>query len=236
MAAVDAGRAGPAGPLALSLAQWRSVLSGVRAASERANLPLIAGGVAFFGLMAAIPGIAALVALVGVLGEPAWVGEQIRALAGVAPDAVVSVIYSEISRLLAARDESLVLGALFNLALALWSALQGTRWTLMALTAVNRRAEPRALVRRFLAAGTFTLYGLGLGALAVMLMGVAPIALALLPMNGAAETLLLVCCAGRFSAAPPSPSLSSSTVGARTGARRHGVGFGRAPCSRLCFG
>lgn len=191
MAASPAERPAPAGPLSLTAAQWRCVLRSVNAASTRANLPLIAGGVAFFGLMAAIPGIAALVALVGIVGEPDWVGDQIRALAGVAPDAVVAIVHAEVTRLLAASDQPLLAGALFNLALALWSALQGTRWTLMALTAVNRRAEPRALVRRFLAAGTFTLYGLGLGALAVLLMGAAPIALAVLPMGAAAETLLL---------------------------------------------
>ncbi|MBI1186011.1 MAG: hypothetical protein GC206_01490 [Alphaproteobacteria bacterium] len=180
------------GPLALSLTQWRSVLRATYAATERANLPLIAGGVAFFGLMAAIPGVAALVAIVGVFGEPAWVGQQIRMLSGVAPDSVVSIIYQEVTRLLDARRESLLAGALFNLALALWGALQGTRWTLMALTSVNRRAEPRALLRRFVIAGVLTLYGLGLGALAILILGVAPVALAFLPMERAAETALLV--------------------------------------------
>ena len=44
-------------------------------------------------------------------------------------------------RLLLAQNDTLFAGALFNLLLALWSAVQGTRWVLMALTAVNRRAE-----------------------------------------------------------------------------------------------
>ena len=41
----------------------------------------------------------------------------------------------------------------------LTGALQGTRWTLMALTAVNRRAEKRKAIGRYVAAGMFTLYG-----------------------------------------------------------------------------
>jgi membrane protein len=179
------------GPLNLSPADWWCVLKGVGATMERANLALISAGVAFFGLMAIIPGLAALIALVGLFGDPAWIGQQIRALGGVAPDAVVSIIHDQVQHLLEARDDTLVFGALFNLLLALWSAVQGTRWALIALTAVNRRAEKRRALGRLLAAGTFTLYGFGLSVLAVLLMGAAPLALAFLHIERGAEVLLL---------------------------------------------
>jgi membrane protein len=179
------------GPHKLSLQDWVCVLRGVGATMERANLALISAGVAFFGLMAVIPGLTALIALVGLFGDPAWIGEQIWALGGVAPDAVVSIIYEQVHRLLNAQDGTLVFGALFNLLLALWAALQGTRWVLIALTSVNRRAEKRRALGRYLAAGAFTLYGLGLSVLAVLLMGVAPVALAFLHIEHGAEILLL---------------------------------------------
>ncbi|MEZ6023973.1 MAG: YihY/virulence factor BrkB family protein [Hyphomonadaceae bacterium] len=181
-----------AGPLSLSLSDWWCVLQGVRATAERANLALISAGVAFFGLMAVIPGIAAVVALVGLFGDPAWLGQQIEALGGVAPDAVVTIIHEQVTRLLTSRGDTLVLGALFNLLLSLWSALQGTRWTLMALTAVNRRAEPRKALKRFIAAGMFTLYGVGLSVLAVLLMGVAPLAFAFLNLQTGVEIWVLL--------------------------------------------
>ncbi|ANP45160.1 YhjD/YihY/BrkB family envelope integrity protein [Candidatus Viadribacter manganicus] len=134
-------------PWSLSPSQWWCVLQGVTATAERANLALISAGVAFFGLAAVIPGIAAVVAFVGLFGDPAWIGDQIRALGGVAPDAVVAIIHEQITRLLSQSSDSLAWGALFNLVLALWSALQGTRWVLMALTAVNRRAEKKTDLR-----------------------------------------------------------------------------------------
>jgi membrane protein len=180
------------GPLSLAPRDWWCVLNGVRATAERANLALIAGGVAFFGLMAVIPGIAALVALVGLFGDPAWIGDQIAALGGLAPDAVVSIIGAQVAQLLAARDDTLLGGALLNLAIALWSGLQGTRWALMALTAVNRRADKRGGWERYLKAGVFTLSGIGLGVLAVVLMGVAPLVLAFLHFESGAEAMLLV--------------------------------------------
>ena len=103
------------GPLSLSPRDWWCVLQGVRNTAERANLALIAGGVAFFGLMAVIPGIAALVALVGLFGDPAWIGDQIAALGGLAPDAVVTIIHTQVTRLLETRSDTLLSGALLNL-------------------------------------------------------------------------------------------------------------------------
>ncbi len=179
------------GPLSLSPHQWLEVLKGVGATAERANLALMSAGVAFFGLLAVIPGIAALIALVGLFGDPQLIGRQVQALGGVAPDAVVSIIYEQVQRLLETRHDTLVIGAVFNMALSVWSALQGTRWGLIALTAVNRRAEKRKALRRYLAAGTFTLYGFGLSVLAVLLMGVAPVVLAFLHVETGAEVLML---------------------------------------------
>ena len=178
-------------PFSLTLSQWACVLRGVAATAERANLALISAGVAFFGLMAVIPGIAAVVAFVGIFGDPAWIGDQINALGGVAPDAVVNIIHDQVMRLLSQSGDTLAWGALFNFILALWSALQGTRWVLMALTAVNRRAEKRRALGRYIAAGMFTLYGLGLSVFAILLMGVAPVALAFINADSGAEILLL---------------------------------------------
>jgi membrane protein len=180
------------GPLSLTASDWWSVLKGVRATAERVNLGLIAGGVAFFGLMAAIPGIAAIVALVGLFGDPTWIEDQIQALGGLAPDAVVSIIHAQATRLLATHSDTLVAGTIFNLFIALWSALQGTRWTLMALTAVNDHAEQRSVLRRFLSAGMFTLSGIGLSVLAVSTMGAMPLILSFLHVETGMEALLLV--------------------------------------------
>lgn len=179
------------GPHKLTFSDWWCVIKGVGATMERANLALIAAGVAFFGLMAIIPGLAAMISLVGLFGDPSWIGQQIRALGGIAPDAVVTIIYEQVDRLLSTRNDTLLVGAIFNLLLAMWSAVQGTRWALIALTAVNRRAEKRRAFGRYIAAGTFTLYGLGLSVLAVLLMGVAPVALAFLHIEHGAELMLL---------------------------------------------
>ncbi len=181
-----------AGPLSLSPAEWWCVLSGVNATSQRVNLALVSAGVAFFGLMAVIPGVAALVALLGLFGDPNLINGLLQALAGIAPDAVVSIIAAQVQHLISARAGALLLGTLFNLVLALWSALQGTRVLLMALTLVNRRAEERSFLRRYVTAGVFTLYGLGLSILTVLMIGVVPLALSLMHAETGVEALALV--------------------------------------------
>lgn len=180
------------GPLSLSPDEWWCVLKGVNATSQRVNLALISAGVAFFGLMAVIPGVAALVALLGLFGDPTLINGSLEALGGIAPDAVMSIIAAQVQRLVQARTDALVLGTLFNLALSLWSALQGTRVLLMALTLVNRRAEERSFLRRYVTAGVFTLYGLGLSILSVLVIGVVPVALSLMHAETGVEALLLV--------------------------------------------
>ncbi len=180
------------GPLSLSPSQWLGVLKDVRDNAERSNLALISAGVAFFGLLAAVPGLAALIAFVGIIGEPVWVAEQVRALRGVAPDAVVTTIHTEVERLLQTTGQPLLAGALFNLVLAIWSAMQGTRWVLVALSTLNDHAPPRKFIRRYLAAGQFTLLSLGLGTISIALLGVAPLALAFVPLDGNVETFLLL--------------------------------------------
>jgi hypothetical protein len=199
------------GPLSLTASDWWSVLKGVRATAERVNLGLIAGGVAFFGLMAAIPGIAAIVALVGLFGDPTWIEDQIQALGGLAPDAVVSIIHAQATRLLATHSDTLVAGTIFNLFIALWSALQGTRWTLMALTAVNDHAEQRSVLRRFLSAGMFTLSGIGLSVLAVSTMGAMPLILSFLHVETGMEARPLAKSC-RYMRQPPARALTKNRL------------------------
>ncbi|WP_395644630.1 YihY/virulence factor BrkB family protein [Terricaulis sp.] len=180
------------GPFSLSPAQWWCVARGVRATARRTNLALISAGVAFFGLMAVIPGVAALVSLIGLFADPHLVAQMVGAMRGVAPDAAVSIITDQVRRLLETRSDALLAGTFINVIISLWSALQGTRVVLMALTLVNRRAEQRSAFRRYVQAGVFTLYGMALSLLAVLVMGVAPVALAFLHFDSGMEVLLLV--------------------------------------------
>ncbi|MEJ0023195.1 MAG: hypothetical protein WDN76_06980 [Alphaproteobacteria bacterium] len=75
----------PSHLLEITSRQWRALLRDAARDAGRDNLGLVAAGVAFFALMAVFPSLAAVVAMYGLLGDPAGVGAQIDALSGVAP-------------------------------------------------------------------------------------------------------------------------------------------------------
>ncbi|HWA01791.1 MAG TPA: YihY/virulence factor BrkB family protein [Caulobacterales bacterium] len=182
----------PYSPASLSLAQWWCVFREVRSASRRANLNLVSAGIAFFALMAIIPGLAATLALFAAFGDPRFLADQLQALRGIAPDAVLDILDDQVRRLLAIDRGALFAGGLLNIALSLWSALQGVRWLLLSLTIVNRRTERRRWFRQYVVAGLFTLGGVAMVTFTALLLGGAPLVLARLRLSASAETWTLM--------------------------------------------
>jgi membrane protein len=54
-------------------------------ASNEKNLPLVAGGVTYYVLLALFPGLAALVSIYGLVANAAQVEQQIEVLSGLLP-------------------------------------------------------------------------------------------------------------------------------------------------------
>lgn len=179
-------------PIELSRKDWWCVLQQVGKRADQTYLQLVAAGVAFFGLLALIPGFAALLALYGLIGDPNVVWQQIAALRGVAPDPVIDLIGEQAARLLSADSGALALGGLVTLVLSLWSALQGVRWFLLALTIVNRRAEKLKWFRRYVTAAGFTLSAIAVVMVAVLALGVAPLMLNFFYVGDHVETIILI--------------------------------------------
>jgi membrane protein len=164
----------PKSPLALSIAEWRDLLWGAWNDGFRDNLGLIAAGVAFFALMALFPALSALVAVYGLVGDPTGVAKQIDALVGIAPAPVIQIAREQLDRLVNARTDILALHGLVSLVIALWSAQQGTRSFLRALTIINERTRRRRFFRRYLVGGAFTLGAVAVAAITVFLFALAP--------------------------------------------------------------
>ncbi|HVY85354.1 MAG TPA: YihY/virulence factor BrkB family protein [Caulobacterales bacterium] len=181
----------PYSPASLTPAQWWCVLKEVNNQFNRTNLNLVSAGIAFYALMAIIPGLAATLALFGYFGDPSFIAEQTRALRGIAPDAVLDILNTQAARLLGVDRSALLAGGLVNIALSLWSALQGARWVLLSLTIVNRRTERRHWFRQYVVAGLFTLGGIGMITFTALVLGGLPLALSALRLHADIETWML---------------------------------------------
>lgn len=165
-------------PTGIPFKGWRDVVLRVYHAFNDNNLSIIAAGVSFYGMLAIFPGVAAFVAVYGLVQDPASVVAQIQQLAGVVPPQVIATVTDQMTQVAARPQASLGFALLFTLALALWSARKGTTALMIALNVVYAERERRNLFVKIAVslALTFAIV-LGLSAVALLAAGV-PLVLA----------------------------------------------------------
>ena len=136
---------------------WRRILGRVWLGIGRDHLSIIAAGVAFFGTLAIFPAIAAVIALYGLVADPAQVSESLRAARPLLPADVFAMIEGQVAALVDARTSKLGLASLVSLALALWSARAGVTALMEGLNVVYRESDTRSLVVQYLISLALTL-------------------------------------------------------------------------------
>ncbi len=86
---------------------------------------MIAAGVAFYGMFAIFPAVAAVIALWGFLADPDVVEEQLGLLRAFVPDDAYSVLTRQVERLIRTNESTLGLTTLISTGVALWSTRAG---------------------------------------------------------------------------------------------------------------
>ena len=156
---------------------------------DKKNLGLIAAGVAFYAMLAVFPGLAAVIALWGVIGDPGLVLQEMQQLDGLMPAEVEAVIIGQVAALAAADGLQLGWASLVSVGIAIWSARAGAAALIQGLNAVydvpNRGGLWHYATALFL---TFALIGVALTALLCVV--IAPIVLALVPFEWATQLAL----------------------------------------------
>jgi len=166
---------------------WKDVALRVKTQVGENHLSIIAAGVAFYLLLAFVPALAALVALYGMLGDPQAIGERVAALAGVLPAEAMALIEEQLRRLAATPRGALGAGALFGIALSVWSGTRGTRALIDSLNVAYDERESRGFIHLNLLALALTLALVVFVLVALALVAVLPLALARLGLDGALE-------------------------------------------------
>lgn len=149
---------------------------------DRTNLGLIAAGCAFFGMVAIFPAIAAVIALFGIVADPGIVGDQMELLRDIMPAEAYSVFASQVMGLLNTRNETLGWASGLSILLALWSARAGVAAVIRGLNEIHGRGN-RGGLHHALVALTLTIALVGVALSALILVVVAPVALAFLPLG-----------------------------------------------------
>jgi membrane protein len=160
------------------------VLSTYETASDRA-IGLTAAGVAFYGMLALFPGLAAVIAIWGLVADPHVLLDQLEILRGILPADVFSLVETQITTLANAHTGQLGWAGLLSTLLAIWSARSGVAAMILALNRLHGRRN-RSSLRHYLMAFGLTL-ALVIGAIVTLsAIVIAPIVLAFVPLGPAA--------------------------------------------------
>jgi membrane protein len=163
---------------------WWDILKRVGGGIAEKNLSLIAAGAAFYAFLAIPSAFAALVSLYGLAFNPANVRQQVLAMVGIVPDAAITLVANELMGLTTQSTQSLGLGFLVSVVIALWSAKSGMTSIMSALNIAYDETEKRGLLLYYATAFTLTATVVLFSVVALALIAVLPAVIALLPFPG----------------------------------------------------
>ena len=126
---------------------WWQVLKRVYAEAGEDNVGLIAAGVAFYGFLALVPLLGALVLTYGLVVDPGDVPKQLSALTSIVPAEAAKLINEQVVAVVNTASDKKGLGLLAALALALYGAMKGAGAIVTALNVVYEERETRGFIR-----------------------------------------------------------------------------------------
>jgi membrane protein len=180
MAAVtDAERHGRAAeePTDIGAPGWKAVALRTKEQFRSDNVTILAAGVAFYLLLALAPALAAVLAVYGMVSDPADVGSQIKSFSGALPADMQNLLEQQLRTAAAASSSKLGLGLVIGVVLAVLGASKGARALVQTINIAYDEEETRGFLKLRLLALAITL-----GFMVVIV--VALLALTVLPAIG----------------------------------------------------
>ncbi len=144
-------------PAAIPARGWWQVLKRVYAEGQADNIGLIAAGVAFYGFLALIPLLGALVLTYGLVVAPSEVGKQMQAISGALPADAARLINEQLASIVSTAANKKGWGLLLALLLAFYGAMKGASAIIIALNVAYEQPETRSFIKKTLVAATVTL-------------------------------------------------------------------------------
>jgi membrane protein len=127
------------------------------------QVPLLAAGVAFYAFLAIFPALIAIVSIYGLFADPSTITNQLNSLTAALPDQARQVITDQVTALTTRGRQTLGIGLILSVVIALWSASAGISNLLTAINIAYDEDEKRGFVKKRLLS-----LGLTLGAIVFM--------------------------------------------------------------------
>jgi len=171
---------------------WKDILWHVYHNVPEHRVLSIAAGVTFYVLLAIFPAMAALVAIYGLIADPATVGQHLNDLSSVLPGGATEVIGDQLQRLTAQPPSKLGFALFFGLLISLWSANAGMKALIDALNVVYGEKERRSFIKLNAVSFAFTIAALLFMIIALAAIAVLPVAMGYIGLSGVTEWLVAI--------------------------------------------
>lgn len=177
-------------PLQIPWPGWKDILWRSYVAMNANRLLAIAGGVAFFVLLAIFPAITALVSAYDLFFNAATITNHLSLMQDVVPDNVLGLVREQGER--TASHGTLSIGIIAGILVAFWSAMSGVKAVIDALNVIYEQREQRSFIKLNAMALIFTLGGFAGFLVVVAAVVVLPLALSSVGLANATATLMRV--------------------------------------------
>jgi membrane protein len=167
---------------------WAALRDGFLQIAET-NLLLVSAGIGFFGMLSLFPAIAALIALMSLVSDPDVVVAQLEQMRGLLPDDVYEIFHAQIVSLVTTSPDTLGWAGIISILAALWSARAGVAAMMIGLNAVHGEKN-RTTAFHYIRALVLTLALVGVGAVALITLVIAPVVLSFFPLEGMASVIV----------------------------------------------
>ncbi|HJU17091.1 MAG TPA: YihY/virulence factor BrkB family protein [Stellaceae bacterium] len=171
---------------------WRDILKRAATGVSEKNLSLASAGAAFYAFLAIPSALTALVALYGLVFNPADVGKQVAAMQGMMPHEAIGLISTQLKSVTSHSAQTLGISFVISILVALWGAMSGTTSMMSALNMAYGEEEKRSLVKYYLTALALTVAAIVFVVIALALVAVLPAVLGMLPFGGFSQWLATV--------------------------------------------
>ena len=176
-------------PTDIPLRGWKQIVKRAWAENKADNMPIIAGGVAFFGFLSVFPALIAMISLYGLVASPETVAAQVEDLSAQLPDSAADLIGEQLTAITANSGSALTWSLVVSILAALWSASGGVGNIVTAVNLAYDEVETRKFVKLKGTALMLTLGAIVFVLITFGLVAVVPVVLDALPL-GVVGTIL----------------------------------------------
>ena len=119
----------------------------VKAEAKDDDASLLAGGVAFFSLLALVPALVALVSIYGLFASESTVTDQVGKVLGAAPAEVRNLVNEQLHSIVNSSAGGVSLAAIIGIVVALWSASSGMNHLIGAINLAYEERDTRGFIK-----------------------------------------------------------------------------------------